>query len=95
MPNFTSGKWFEDGDCVFTFDDDDNHSFMIADVNGETREELEANSRLIASAPDMYRLLSFFVEGEAVDEDRFDEYLLAVNETKELLSRIDKIEVKP
>ena len=95
MSKFTSGKWFEDGDCVFTFDDDDNYSFMIADVNGGTREELEANSRLIAAAPDMYRLLSFFVEGEAVDEDRFDEYLLAVNETKELLSRIDKIEVKP
>ena len=54
MSKFTSGKWFEDGDCVFTFDDVDNQSFMIADVNGENRKELEANARLIAAAPEMY-----------------------------------------
>ena len=85
MSKFTSGKWFEDGDCVFTFDDVDNHSFMIADVNGENRKELEANARLIAAAPEMYELLR-----KCAEDLEFVGLLSLSNECSNLLARIDK-----
>ncbi len=100
MTEFTKGKWTADdmGEYVFA------HGFnmMICQMRGwaylhgtlgltpdNVIEVQKANARLIAAAPDMYKLLKFFCEDKAIDEDRFDDYLVAIFEAKKLLALID------
>lgn len=99
MTEFTKGKWTADdmGEYVFA------HGFdmMICQMRGwaylnaqglspdEAIDVQKANARLIAAAPEMYKLLKFFCEDKAIDEDRFDDYIVAIFEAKKLLALID------
>ena len=52
----------------------------------------EANARLIAAAPEMYRLLQIFADepsDEEEREERINELCLAMHEARVLLARID------
>ena len=81
MSKFTKGKWKV------------KYSHMIQGIFDEDDDPVElneANARLIAAAPEMYRLLKILSSiNEPVNEERFDDLLLAVDEVRKVLSRID------
>ena len=62
MTKFTEGNWQVDKrrtDRVFAYDYERNEVIPIAhEVLGTTFEETVANARLIAAAPEMYKLLN-------------------------------------
>ena len=55
MSNHTPGPWYVGGDMVWSFDDDGEIAVVIR-VH-ERDQEFEANSRLIAAAPDLLEAL--------------------------------------
>lgn len=89
VPGFIPGPWdtYEEGDCwgieareggiyasivVFGYEEDE------CGVKGEDREQMEANARLIASAPDLYQALKFarrFVKEGSPDAEYIDSVL--------------------
>ena len=93
MSKFTKGKWSicMDGSIEIT---DENGEFVMAinDITGaeDNDEEIDANLRLIAAAPEMYEELNFAINalrgGNAYDRKRADEI-------EALLDRIDGKEV--
>ena len=93
MPDFTEGRWvFSEGKiCVSTFDSNGDVERTIAEVYADMPTiEFEANGRLIANAPKMYWLLKVLSNVDApMGEDRFDDLLLAVDEARKVLARID------
>ncbi|MBQ9628391.1 MAG: hypothetical protein IJR43_03905 [Synergistaceae bacterium] len=111
MSEFTSGKWKADAKTIRTscrvfrtvrVNDIDRLSVAIIPViHGMPEEEALANVRLIAAAPDMYRLLQEFIKMDeqrkwAASEKNVPAYMMAlvaqdgaVNMSKELLARID------
>ena len=96
MSKFTPGKWWIappifDGDAIFA----------PAQEKGRRNEVVatgilnKADARLIAAAPEMYRLLKVLSSiDEPVNEERCDDLLLAVDEARKVLSRIDGEEAK-
>ena len=90
MSKFTGGKWTYDtpSGCVHC------EGKLIADVAGAgganyQHDKGQANARLIAAAPEMYRLLSYFSTLEDVTNDEFYNFFVAVNDTRKLVARID------
>ena len=85
MSNFTIGNW--------VFWKNKKYPYWYVGKEGSERYiatvDKEANARLIAAAPEMYKLLKFFCEDKAIDEDRFDDYLAAIFEAKKLFNFID------
>ena len=91
MSKFTPGKWMVDGAGVSVFDEREEATLFIVDnvyswVNRDA--EAEANARLIAAAPEMYELLSYFSTLEDVTNEEFYNFFAAVNDTRKLLARI-------
>ena len=65
MSKFTKGKWQlnDNQDSVYVFDEEEGERLDIAPIIRSFREgEYRANARLIAAAPDMYRLLAMMCE---------------------------------
>lgn len=95
---FTQGEWVYDEPLGVIFSDKTNA--VIANVPGAgtgscfcLMPEGQANARLIAAAPEMYRLLALFTgvgtKTEPMSDDQFDDLLLAVDAGRKLLLRID------
>ena len=69
MSKFTQGKWEWDKENCLVFttmhsEDGSSERYYVADFEMDyaiSREEREANARLIASAPEMYELLESLV----------------------------------
>ena len=86
MSEFTAGKWevemvYGDHPIVTV------ERRIVADCFNN-----EANARLIAAAPEMYRLLQIFADepsDEEEREERINELCLAMHEARVLLARID------
>ncbi|MBR2208994.1 MAG: hypothetical protein IJ859_09345 [Synergistaceae bacterium] len=77
MSDFTKHKWKFD-DSTRTIRDDDG--FLIAVV--EVQYGNKTNGRLIAAAPEMYKLISQVLEGKR-------DYQFWIKEAEALLARID------
>ncbi len=74
MSKFTKGKWGIDRNDYSIYSDSED--CCVADLYPvDSNEQLVANARLIAAAPDMYRLLQEFSQ--------------QTKSIEELLSRID------
>ncbi len=76
MPKFTQGKWIFHDEYILTA----NKGRMIADVMAtHTKDEFNANGRLIASAPEMYRWLLEVLGNEKIHKstERAIEKLIA------------------
>lgn len=100
MSEFTKGKWIidRDGSAIFS-DSEDCYVAELSPANSD--EQVAANARLIAAAPEMYRLLQEFIKIDeqkkwAASEKNDPAYMMAlvaqdgaVNMSKELLARID------
>ncbi|MBR1437854.1 MAG: hypothetical protein IJ587_04890 [Synergistaceae bacterium] len=86
-------KYFDDLQCVGVINDgditeieidifaQDGNYDCIADINchsGYSKEEINANGRLIAAAPEMYQHLKLILNGELSSDD-----------VEQLLARID------
>ncbi len=65
--------------------DEDVH---IALVN-HAYPEWQANARLIAHAPEMYKVLQVFADEPSEAEERVDELCVAYFQAREILARID------
>lgn len=115
MSKFTNGKWKTDAKTIRIscrvfrtvrvndndWDNDWLDVAIIPVIHGMPEEEALANVRLIAAAPDMYRLLQEFMKIDeqkkwAASEKNDPAYMMAlvaqdgaVNMSKELLARID------
>ena len=98
MSEFIQGEWVYDEPLGVIFSERTNA--VIANVSGAgtgscfcLMPEGQANARLIAAAPEMYRLLALFTGAgtstELIGDDQFDDLLLAVDAGRKLLSRID------
>jgi len=62
MPAFTKGKWIDCGDYTIGVEDENGYiKYYICECESVdfhiTDEEVRANARLIAAAPDMYNFL--------------------------------------
>ena len=97
MSKFTKGKWeVEHG----AFDPEIicENKYLAFIYNLEHLEETEANARLIAAAPEMYKLLNFLslyiFEYEKFYKPFPYELVKYAEEAKELLERIDGDESK-
>ena len=89
MTNFSKGKW-EYAEYVPEGVSLNGKEFIIsAEGIDVALAKREYDARLIAAAPEMYKLLKFFCEDKAIDEDRFDDYLAAIFEAKKLFKSID------
>ena len=76
MTKFTQGKWIFDDEYIFTA----NKGRLIADVMGKRdKDEFNANGRLIAAAPEMYRWLLEVLGNEKIKKstEKVIEKLLA------------------
>ena len=86
MSKFTRGKWIFDDEYIFTA----NKGRLIADVMGKRdRNEFNANGRLIASAPSMYRFLLEVIGNEDIYASLEDIDVPLEKEIEELLAYID------
>ncbi len=94
MSKFTKGKW--EYVQAFGVVCSEDTSAVIANVRGAgtgscfclTQEE-QANARLIATAPEMYKVLQVFADEPSEAEERVDELCTAYYQARELLARID------
>lgn len=103
MSKFTQGKWEYDGDGYIWAENKQMMVAQIrgwghltgkgAGGLGLSEQEAtaiqEANERLIAAAPEMYRLLRVFAVETSEGEGSIDELFLAVLKARKLLARID------
>ena len=91
MSKFSPGPWKTmDDDCVYAM----NKLTRIGHILGLSREEQDANVRLIAAAPEMYKLLkniALYIDAttELQMEHVPDEFYDYAKLIKELLARID------
>lgn len=89
MSEFTKGNW-QYAEFVPEGVSLNGKEFIIsAEGNDIALAKREDDARLIAAAPEMYKLLKFFCEDKAIDEDRFDDYIVAIFEAKKLFKSID------
>ena len=81
---FTEGKWALDGDGtgIYSLTEDCYVVDNLAPANSD--EQVEANARLIAAAPEMYELLKFYIY-----KCEHEEYTPIYKEAVELFNRID------
>ena len=90
MSKFTAGKWtpYYDGRVEIRVNDRIEHYYL--DLIGADEERLSANARLIAAAPEMYKLLNALVHRE------YDNTVTTVlmSKAQELLARIDSEEAE-
>ena len=102
MSEFTNGKWATDTrikrvSCAVwrtvrkadsNIESDDMIAYIPRQHNGISEEEALANARLIAAAPEMYKLLKVLVYRE------YDNTVIALLalEAEKLLTRIDSTE---
>ncbi|MBQ3455817.1 MAG: hypothetical protein IJG36_05220 [Synergistaceae bacterium] len=104
MPDFTKGKWFyEPKSGYIRSEHDGTYVAHIVGAGCEDKrgEEAQADARLIATAPEMYRLLEEFckihdMKAHSKREDNSPAFMMAlvaedgaVNMARELLARID------
>ncbi len=93
MSKFTQGEWvYDEFSAIVKTVSNNSRPICIVIEEGEDdySEEDDTNGRLIAAAPKMYRLLKVLSSiDEPVNEERFDDLLLAVDEARKVLSRID------
>ena len=91
MSKFTAGKW-EVGEIY------NKHYAVFVGTHAVAdcfdNRESEGNARLIAAAPEMYELLSYFSTLEDVTNDEAYNFFVAVRRTRRLLARIDEEEGK-
>ena len=93
MSKFTQGKWEWDKENCLVFttmysEDGSSERYYVADFEMDyaiSREEREANARLIAAAPEMYELLESLVNILLVHSYSQDKAIRIAN----LLARID------
>ena len=87
MSEFTKGKWIidRDGSAIFS-DSEDCYVAELSPANSD--EQVAANARLIAAAPEMYELLKIWVQVQAQPTLRN-----AKDAARKLLDRIDGKEV--
>ena len=94
MSEFTKGKWIidRDGSAIFS-DSEDCYVAELSPANSD--EQVAANARLIAAAPDMYDelydALQLLKGKSSWDGDEFSQQAKSI---QELLSRIDGKEVR-
>lgn len=97
MTNFTKGKWvfFEQlGEVAAVHEDAEYIHTCLTPITGQLlrrdcREEMMANGRLIAAAPEMYNLLKRFAECRHED-NMFD----LMENAQELIACIDNEEAE-
>lgn len=94
---FTPAPWVVWGSDIGVVDRSDSQSngmmlqvayadmYNFGDDIGENNETGKANAHLIAAAPEMYEMLSYFII--LVEKDSSEDFLYKFNEIKELLSR--------
>lgn len=87
MSKFTPGPWKTmDDDCVYAM----NKLTRIGHILGLSREEQDANVRLIAAAPEMYdelyKVMQVLVGESWFGKNKFAELTISI---KDLLARID------
>ena len=87
MSKFTKGKWIidRDGSAIFS-DSEDCYVAELSPANSD--EQVAANARLIAAAPEMYELLKKILDDTQNGQFAREDLL------KELLARIDGEEVR-
>ena len=88
MSKFTPGPWKTmDDDCVYAM----NTLTRIGHILGRSREEQDANVRLIAAAPEMYELLQTIYDEAPilVGNSELDDFVAAIHEIGSFLARID------
>lgn len=91
MPKFTPGPWVIDPhqtpESPLSIFDGPNCGTLIAtvDANEDGLQECEANARLIAAAPEMYRLLQLTI----AFPDHEVEAMTLVKEIKQLLAAVE------
>ncbi len=88
MPKFTQGKWeISDDGCIKIYDEKGLLVTGIAEVADYNTSEGQANARLIASAPKMYRWLLEVLGNEKIHKS-------TEKAIEKLLAWIDKEENK-
>ena len=87
MSKFTKGKWIidRDGSAIFS-DSEDCYVAELSPANSD--EQVAANARLIAAAPEMYELLKKILDDTQNGQFAREDLL------KELLAHIDGEEVR-
>ena len=94
MTKFSQGKWYVDTAGVVRCADEYERSIALLITSDATKELDDANARLIIAAPEMYELLTLFVKEPSEDAgDNFDRFVIALEEGRQLLSRLDGKEV--
>lgn len=86
MSKFTPGKWEVETHGISVFDERCEQTLFITDNVyswADNDSEAEANARLIAAAPEMYRLLSSLLYRCIIIDD------CVVDEIKQLIASID------
>lgn len=91
MSKFTKGTWrasFEENKYIWSSDDQ-----VLGELYFTTPEETEANARLIADAPEMYKMMkntsNYILECAKLYSPFPDELCMYAERNKELLARID------
>ena len=99
MSEFTKGKWEfdESPNSVYVIDvsnDGERVRIDIAPViKGTSDGEYKANARLIAAAPEMYKILADIVkELRAYGDDVRDDLYSFMTEAEEILARVDGVD---
>ena len=87
MSEFTKGKWSidRDGSAIFS-DSEDCYVAELSPANSD--EQVVANARLIAAAPEMYELLKICAKTEE-PASYIPAFLDLKDKARELLARID------